>query len=70
MTEKVRKRRMAWLVKMLENAEPPINTKKFVAVSSYNLGLTAWKINEYLRVLRDMEVLTIDVENGVLIWEK
>ena len=59
---------MDWLVKMLENAEPPINSKKFVAVGSYNLGLSMRKIREYLKVLKDMEVLY--EEDGVFTWKK
>jgi len=70
MTEKVRKTRMAWLVKMLENAEPPVEIKKFVAIGSYNLGLSVEKICEYLKVLEDMEVLEIDVGKGVLKWKR
>lgn len=61
---------MAWLVKMLENAEPPIDAKKFIAVSAYNLGLSARKIREYLEVLQDMESLEIDWDNKVLTWRK
>ena len=39
---------MAWLVKMLESAEPPISEKKFVAISAYNQaenedGVLTWK---------------------------
>ena len=59
---------MAWLVKMLENAEPPIDSKKFVAISSYNLGLSTRKIREYLKVLQDMESLEVDLDNEVLKW--
>jgi len=51
---------MEWLVNMLENAEPPINSRKFVAIGAYNLGLTARRIREYLKVLEDMEVLVND----------
>lgn len=57
MAEQVRRKRMAWLVKMLESAEPPIQTKKFVAMSAYNQAVSVTKIREYLDLLKDMEVL-------------
>jgi len=59
MAEQVRRKRMAWLVKMLESAEPPIDTKKFIAVSAYNQAVSVNKIREYLELLADMEVLEI-----------
>jgi len=64
--EQVRRARMAWLVKMLKSVEPPINTKKFVAVSAYNQAVSVTKIREYLDLLVDMEVLEEDGE--VLKW--
>jgi len=66
MAEQVRRQRMAWLVKMLESAEPPIAEKKFVAISAYNQAVSVTKIREYLALLEDMEVL--ESENGVLKW--
>jgi len=66
MAEQVRRQRMAWLVKMLESAEPPIQEKKFVAVSAYNQAVSVTKIREYLNLLVDMEVL--ENEGGVLTW--
>lgn len=57
MAENVRRARMEWLVKMLESAEPPIITKKFMAVSAYNQAVSVTKIREYLDLLVDMEVL-------------
>ncbi|MBA7650263.1 hypothetical protein ES703_58066 [subsurface metagenome] len=57
---------MAWLVKMLKSAEPPIAEKKFVAISAYNQAVSVTKIREYLALLEDMEVLEIDT--GVIKW--
>ncbi|GAH07216.1 unnamed protein product, partial [marine sediment metagenome] len=57
MAEEVRRQRMAWLVKMLKSAEPPIVSKKFIAVSAYNQAVSVNKIREYLDLLVDMEVL-------------
>ncbi|GAI01981.1 unnamed protein product [marine sediment metagenome] len=57
---------MAWLVKMLKSAEPPISEKKFVAISAYNQAVSVTKIREYLALLEDMEVL--ENEKGVLKW--
>jgi len=57
MAEQVRRQRMAWLVKMLKSAEPPIMEKKFVAIASYNQAVSVTKIREYLALLIDMEVL-------------
>jgi len=66
MAEEVRRRRMAWLVNMLKSAEPPIDEKKFVAISAYNQAVSVDKIREYLNVLIDMEVLGDD--GGELKW--
>lgn len=66
MAEQVRRQRMEWLVKMLKSAEPPIDEKRFVAVSAYNQAVSVTKIREYLALLEDMEVL--ENENGVLKW--
>lgn len=66
MAEKTRRNRMAWLVKMLENAEPPIVTKKFIAISAYNQAVTVTLIREYLDLLKDMEVL--EEKDEVLTW--
>jgi len=66
MAEQVRRQRMAWLVKMLKSAEPPISEKKFVAISAYNQAVSVTKIREYLALLEDMEVL--ENEKGVLKW--
>ena len=66
MAEQVRRRRMAWLVKMLESAEPPIAEKMFVAMSAYNQAVSVTKIREYLELLKDMEVL--EEKDEVLIW--
>lgn len=66
MAEEVRRNRMAWLVKMLKSAEPPIAEKKFVAISAYNQAVSVTKIREYLALLEDMEVLEIDT--GVIKW--
>jgi len=66
MAEQVRRQRMAWLVKMLESAEPPIDKVKFVAISAYNQAVSVTKIREYLDLLVDMEVL--EDEGGVLKW--
>jgi len=66
MAEEVRRQRMAWLVKMLKSAEPPIAEKKFVAISAYNQAVSVTKIREYLALLEDMEVLETDGE--VLKW--
>ena len=68
MAEQVRRQRMAWLVKMLKSAEPPINSRKFIAISAYNQAVSVPKIREYLDLLVDMEVL--DDEGGVLTWKK
>ena len=62
MAEQVRRQRMAWLVKMLKSAEPPVNEKKFVAISAYNQAVSVTKIREYLDLLVDMEVLEKDGE--------
>jgi len=67
MAEQVRRRRMAWLVKMLESAEPPINEKKFVAMAAYNQAVSVTKIREYLDLLTDMEVL--ENKDEVLTWK-
>ena len=64
--ETKRHQRMAWLVKMLKSAEPPIMVKKFVAVCAYNQGVRASKIKEYLDLLVDMEVLETNGEE--LTW--
>ena len=66
MAEDLIRQRMAWLVKMLKSAEPPIAEKKFVAVSAYNQAVSVTKIREYLDLLVDMEVL--ENEDGVLTW--
>jgi len=58
---------MAWLVKMLKSAEPPIDEKKFVAMCAYNQAVSSTKIKEYLNVLIHMEVL--EEEAGVLKWK-
>ena len=60
--ESKRHQRMAWLVKMLKSAEPPISVKKFVAIGAYNQGVSVTKIREYLDLLIDMEVLEEDEE--------
>ena len=62
MAEQVRRQRMAWLVKMLESAEPPIDEKKFVAIAAYNQAVSVTKVREYLDLLIDMEVLEADGE--------
>jgi len=61
--EQVRRQRMAWLVKMLESAEPPINKKKFTAIAAYNQAVSVTKIREYLDLLKDMEVLEEEGED-------
>jgi len=66
MAEEVRRGRMAWLVKMLKSAEPPIMEKKFVAISAYNQAVSVTKIREYLALLKDMEVL--EEEGEELKW--
>ena len=66
MAEQVRRQRMAWLVKMLKSAEPPIITKKFIAIGAYNQAVSATKIREYLDLLKDMEVL--EEEGEELKW--
>ena len=62
MAEEVRRQRMEWLVKMLKSAEPPIMSKKFIAISAYNQAVSVTKIREYLNLLVDMEVLDDDGE--------
>lgn len=57
MAEEVRRERMAWLVTMLKSAEPPIMSKRFVAIAAYNQAVSVTKIREYLDLLIDMEVL-------------
>jgi len=66
MAEQVRRRRMDWLVKMLESAEPPILEKRFVAISAYNQAVSETKIREYLNLLKAMEVL--EEKDEVLTW--
>ena len=51
---------MEWIVKMLKYAEPPIVTKKFIAVCAYNQAVSVTKIREYLELLVDMEILEED----------
>lgn len=60
MAESVRRARMAWLVTMLKSAEPPIISKRFVAIAAYNQAVSVSKIQEYLDLLVDMEVLEQD----------
>ena len=70
MAEQVRRQHMDWLVKMLKSAEPPIKTKKFIAVSAYNQAVSVTKIREYLDLLKDMEVLIEEGEEMQWIgWE-
>ena len=57
--ETKRHERMAWLVKMLKSAEPPIKRRKFEAMSAYNQGVSRQKIKDYLSILADMEVLEV-----------
>lgn len=66
MAEEVRRQRMAWLVKMLKSAEPPILTRKFIAMGAYNQAVSVTKIREYLDLLVDMEVL--EDKGGELKW--
>ena len=53
---------MAWLVKMLKSAEPPIKKDYFTALCAYNQAVSVTKIREYLDLLIDMEVLEEDEE--------
>ena len=62
MAETVRRERMDWLVTMLKSAEPPIQSKRFIAVAAYNQAVSVAKIREYLDLLVDMEVLVDDGE--------
>ena len=57
MAESVRRARMEWLVKMLKSAEPPIRREYFIALCAYNQAVSIPKIQEYLDLLVDMEVL-------------
>ncbi|GAI49797.1 unnamed protein product, partial [marine sediment metagenome] len=63
----IRQRRMDWLVKMLKSAEPPIETRKFVATCAYNQAVSMKVIREYLQILEDMEVLIDDGEE--IVWQ-
>lgn len=68
MTENVRKKRIDWMVKLLESAEPPILTRKFIATCAYNLGLSTKKIWEYLGLLEDIEAIKMDSEDEEIKW--
>ena len=54
------------MLKMLKSAEAPIDESKLRAVASFNLGVSAQKINEYLKILHQMEVFRYEKEGLVV----
>ena len=61
-----RKQRLENLMKMLKSFEPPVVKRKFMAVASYNIGVSVKRIQEYLDLLVNMEVL--EDEGDELKW--
>jgi len=59
-----RRRRVDRVLKMLKSAEPPMGEVRFVAMASYNIGVSQKTIREYLQVLEGMGVF--DIEEGLI----
>ena len=69
-----RRARIERVVKMIESArkggKDSLDSVKFVALCSYNIGVSTQKIVEYLSMIAGLGVIRIDWRKGLIYFEE